>query len=117
MSNKSMQEHALAALKKKRKAVKFNILWEEVATQIGLEENEAKKKMVKFYNALSLDARFYQLNGNEWDLAQRHSIEKIRNDKKKFDDIIDDDEDMSYLDEDLLDLEVEDKTDTEEEEE
>ena len=101
MSNKSMQEYAFTALKKRRKAVEFKTLWEEVAAQIGLEGDAAKSKIVKFYNALSLDARFFQLEGNVWDLAQRHSIEKIRNEKKKFDDIIDDDDD-DYLDDDSL---------------
>ena len=100
MSNKSMQEYAFTALKKRRKAVEFKTLWEEVAAQIGLEGDAAKSKIVKFYNALSLDVRFFQLEGNVWDLAQRHSIEKIRNEKKKFDDIIDDDDD--YIDDDSL---------------
>ena len=110
MSNKSMQEHAYNALKKKRKPVEFKALWQEVASEMGLESATAQSRMVKFYNSLSLDARFYQLSGNMWDLASRHSVETIRNYKKKFDDIEDDEEIDEYEEEidDSLDITMDD---------
>lgn len=101
MSNKSMQEHAFTALKKKRKPVEFKVLWDEVANEMGLEQASAQSRMIKFYNSLSLDARFYQLSGNKWDLASRHSVETIRNAKKKFDDI--DDDEIDDYEEDIDD--------------
>ena len=106
MGNRSIQEIAYDALKKKRKPVEFKLLWEEVAGIMGLEGGAAQSRMVKFYNSLTLDKRFYQLSGNVWDLSSRHSVETILSSKKKFEDIGDDEELDEYDDEidDSLDL-------------
>lgn len=104
MSRKSMQDTAFDILKSKKKPVPFQKLWEDVSLVLGLSGVEASSRIVKFYNAVSLDARFYQLEGNTWDLSSRHSFEKIRDDKKRYDDIDfdeeSDDDDISLIDDD-----------------
>ena len=106
---KSAQDVAFECLKRKRKPVEFSRLWKEVSTNMGIDDNQAKNKLIKFYNAMSLDARFVQLSNNLWDLRSRHTFESIQSEKSKYqEELIDLDE----LDEDeyedyLIDLEEE----------
>ncbi len=94
---KSTQDIAYDCLKKKRKPVEFTRLWKEVSTNLGIDENQAKNKLIKFYNSMSLDARFVQLSNNRWDLRSRHTFEAIQSEKSKYqEDVLDLDE----LDED-----------------
>lgn len=109
MSRKSMQDFAFEALKRKRKPVVFKQLWDEVANEIGLDGPTAQSRMIKFYNALSLDARFYQQEGNTWDLSSRHSATKIRSDKKRYEDIADDEELIEENEELEIDIDEDDE--------
>ena len=90
MANKSVQDVAVTVLKKKKKPIEFKNLWDNVSEDLKLDEIQRKSKMVKFYNALSLDSRFIQLDKNKWDLRERHTYTSTRINLESFD--IDDDE-------------------------
>lgn len=100
----SLSDAAFKNLKRKRKEVQFNKLWKEITEELGFSEELAKRKMSSFYNSLMLDSRFISLEGNKWDLRERHTLESIQIDPDLLDDLDDYDED-----------EFEEKTDNEEE--
>ncbi len=106
---KTTQDVAYDCLKRKRKPVEFTRLWNEVSSNMGIDETQAKNKLIKFYNAMSLDARFVQLSNNLWDLKSRHTFESIQSEKTKFqDELIDLDElDEEELEDYLIDTEEE----------
>ena len=85
MASKSVQDVAESVLKKKKKPIEFKSLWENVSEDLQLNEIQRKSKMVKFYNALSLDSRFIQLDKNKWDLRERHTYTSTRIKIESFD--------------------------------
>lgn len=78
MSNKSLPDIALTILKKKKKPIPFATLWDLVSVDLSFSVQDKKSRMVKFYNAMSLDSRFVQLEKNTWDLRERQTYETIR---------------------------------------
>lgn len=78
MPNRSLQDVAEKVMKKKKKPIDFRKLWEEVCEELKFSETEKKSKMAKFYNAMTLDSRFLQLEKNHWDLKSRQSYSKIK---------------------------------------
>ncbi len=91
MSSKSLTDIAYDKLKRKKKEVMFAKLWKEVSEEVDMNEQVAKKKVASFYNALMMDSRFISLEGNEWDLRERHSLESLMIDP----DLIEEGEDES----------------------
>ncbi len=73
----SLCDVAFKNLKRKRKEVPFNKLWGEVSQELGMDDDLRKRRMASFYNALMLDSRFIALDGNKWDLRERHSLESL----------------------------------------
>ncbi|CAM3695489.1 DNA-directed RNA polymerase subunit delta [Erysipelothrix urinaevulpis] len=73
MSSKSLSDIAYDRLKQKDEEVLFNELWNEVSSAAKFPENVAKRKVASFYNAIMLDSRFISLEGNKWDLRERHA--------------------------------------------
>ena len=69
---KSMTDVAYDVLSKKKRAVQFNKLWEEVAKIYGASSD----RIGKFYSDLSLDTRFVSLKENKWDLRERRKFEE-----------------------------------------
>lgn len=78
MANRSLQDVAEKVMKRKKKPIEFRKLWEEVSAELNFTETEKKSKLAKFYNAMTLDSRFLQLEKNHWDLKNRQSYEKIK---------------------------------------
>lgn len=101
MSNSiSLSDIAYKKLKRKRKEVLFNKLWKEVIEEAGYTEELARRKISSFYNALMLDARFISLEGNMWDLRERHTLDSLQIDPEilsLYDDY--DDEEFDDVDE------------------
>lgn len=98
MVSKSLSDLAFEKLKKKKKEVLFQKLWKEVSEDANLPEAVAKRKVASFYNALMLDSRFISLEGNQWDLRERHSIEGLLIDPELLDTYDDYEEDEEYKD-------------------
>lgn len=78
MSSKSLSDIAFDKLKRKKKEVLFGKLWKEVSDEANMTEELAKRRVASFYNALMMDSRFISLEGNKWDLRERHSLESLR---------------------------------------
>ncbi len=66
-STKSMTDVAYDVLAKKKRAVPFIKLWEDVSKICGASNN----KISQFYSDLTLDSRFVSLKENKWDLVER----------------------------------------------
>lgn len=78
MSSKSLSDVAFEKLKRKKKEVLFNKLWKEVSDEVSLTDEMAKRRVASFYNALMMDSRFISLEGNKWDLRERHSLDSLK---------------------------------------
>ncbi len=94
MPNKSLQDVAEKVMKKKKKPIDFKKLWVEICKELDFSEIEQKKKMAKFYNSMTLDSRFIQLEKNHWDLKSRQSYEKIKVYVETFD--LDEEEELEF---------------------
>ncbi|MDE8060883.1 DNA-directed RNA polymerase subunit delta [Erysipelothrix rhusiopathiae] len=78
MSSKSLSDIAYEKLKRKRKEIVFSKLWKEVAEEVNFSEEISKRKVASFYNAMMMDSRFISLEGNKWDLRERHTLESLQ---------------------------------------
>lgn len=78
MSSKSLSDVAFDKLKRKKKEVLFGKLWKEVSEENKMSEELAKRRVASFYNALMMDSRFIALEGNMWDLRERHSLDSLK---------------------------------------
>ena len=79
---KSLIEFAYEFVAKQKNPVAFLKIWEYVKKEAGLTEEEAAIKGGQFFTNLSLDGRFVALSGNEWDLRERQSFDKVHIDMK-----------------------------------
>ena len=78
---KSMSDAAYEIMAKKKRAIAFNKLWEDV-----LKETKVSEDLVaQFYSDLTLDSRFVQLKDNKWDLRSRRKFEEHYIDISKID--------------------------------
>ncbi|MBE6114003.1 MAG: DNA-directed RNA polymerase subunit delta [Erysipelotrichaceae bacterium] len=95
---RSMTDVAFELLGKKKKAITFKKLWEEVVEVMGYSEAVAANKLATFYANLSLDARFALVEDGKWDLRSRRTFNETH---KDLSDILDlDDDEDEFLDED-----------------
>lgn len=94
MPSRSLQDVAEKVMKKKRKPVDFRKLWDDVCKEVSFSESDKKSKMAKFYNSMTLDSRFIQLEKNTWDLKSRQSYSKIKVNIEAFE--LDEDDDLEY---------------------
>ena len=109
---RSMTDVAFELLGKKKKAITFKKLWEEVVEIMGYSETVATNKLATFYANLSLDARFALVEDGKWDLRSRRTFNETH---KDLSDILDlDDDEDEFLDE--ADSELEENEDMEKEE-
>ena len=69
-SAKSMTDIAYDVKKKKKRAVQFSKLWEEVSRLYGVSND----KVAQFYSDLTFDSRFASLKDNKWDLVERRKF-------------------------------------------
>ncbi|MBR5341263.1 MAG: DNA-directed RNA polymerase subunit delta [Erysipelotrichaceae bacterium] len=69
-SAKSMTDIAYDVISKKKRAMQFGKLWEEVSKLYGASTD----KIAQFYSDLTLDSRFASLKDNKWDLIERRKF-------------------------------------------
>ena len=74
--NRSMVDVAYELMSKKKKAVNFYKLWQEVSEVKGFDEEEKDEKESLFYTNITLDGRFITIGENNWDLRSRHKFDE-----------------------------------------
>lgn len=78
MDNKlSMVDVAYELMKKKRKAVNFHKLWQEVSEMKGFTLEQQEENASLFYTSITLDGRFITIGENNWDLRSRHKFDDV----------------------------------------
>ena len=93
-SAKSMTDIAYDILSRKKRAIQFGKLWEDVSKLYGASND----KVAQFYSDLTLDSRFASLKENKWDLVERRKFDESHIDISKIE--LDDDEPEEVEDED-----------------
>ena len=71
----SMVDVAYELMKKKRKAVHFQKLWQEVSEIKGFSLEQQEENASLFYTSITLDGRFITVGDNNWDLRSRHKFD------------------------------------------
>ena len=92
--NRSMVDVAYELMSKKKKAVNFYKLWQEVSEVKGFDEEEKDEKESLFYTNITFGE-------NNWDLRSRHKFDEVHIDMNDI-----------YTDEDEESEEVEDDVDS-----
>ena len=70
MTTRSMADIAYDILKRKKRAVQFIKMWDEVAKTSGYGNDH----VAQFYSDLTFDSRFTSLKDNKWDLIERRKF-------------------------------------------
>lgn len=76
-------------LKENKKAMNTADLFKTICDLLEYSEDDYSAKIGDYYTSLTIDKRFYMLEGGLWDLAEKHKVLLQ----------IDDDEEMDSLDE------------------
>ena len=76
-SKGSMIDVAYALMLKKKKAISFQKLWQEVSEVKGFTKDQELEKQSLFYTNITLDGRFITVGENQWDLRSRHKFEEV----------------------------------------
>lgn len=74
----------------------FQDLWNEICTIQNYSEEEAKRRIAKFYTNLFMDGRFITLGDNTWDLRDSYTFDKVHIDMN---DVYHDEDDEEIIDE------------------
>ena len=96
--NRSMVDVAYELMLKKKKAVNFYKLWQEVSEVKGFEEAEKEEKESLFYTNITLHGRFITVGENNWDLRSRHKFDEVHIDMN---DIYSEEEEESEVEDDV----------------
>lgn len=64
-------------LTENNKTMNTPTIFKEIASLLGLSDDEYTSKIGDYYTSLTIDKRFVLLDNNEWDIRDRHSIELI----------------------------------------
>lgn len=105
--SKSMLDVAYDYFVSQNDVVHFGDVWDYVKQQLSLSEEEANKKLAKFYTNLLIDGRFVILSDDLWDLKSKHTFDEVHRDmgdvysieEDNESDLDDEDDDMSSNDE------------------
>ena len=65
-----MTDIAYDVISKKKRAVQFSKLWEEVSRLYG----DSNDKVAQFYSDLTFDSIFASVKDNKWDLVERRKF-------------------------------------------
>ncbi len=82
MFKKSMAQSAYDIMskqnynKEKSQGIAFDQLYNEVASDLGMNTEEKIKNIAKLYTQMTLDGRFITLGENKWDLKSRYKFEE-----------------------------------------
>jgi DNA-directed RNA polymerase subunit delta len=75
--NKSLLDTAFAIMSASKKEISFMDLFNQVAKELALTDDEKKATIGEFFTELTLDGRFVALTDNGWDLRARHTYDKV----------------------------------------
>lgn len=133
LNEMSLIEMAYEILNNQKQPASFKEIVDEIATTIGLTEEEVRARIAQFYTDLNIDGRFLSLGENRWGLRVWYPVDQSEEEvvtptkpkKKKAKKVIDEEEDLDFneLDEDeidyddILDDDDDDLDDLEEDEE
>ena len=92
-SAKSMTDIAYDVISRKKRAVSFGKLWDEVSRIYGASDDA----VAQFYSDMTFDSRFASLTDNKWDLVERRKFAESHVDLSE---IELDDDDMEEEEED-----------------
>ncbi|MDD3383551.1 MAG: DNA-directed RNA polymerase subunit delta [Bacilli bacterium] len=101
-TKKSMVTVAYEVMSKKKKAVEFLKLYDEISQTLGFDEEARAKNISSFYTQLILDGRFVTLGENTWDLRSRHTFDKVHIDMNEIY-VEEDEEIIDEIDEESID--------------
>ena len=76
-TTKSMLDVAYTIMSKAKKEMTFQDLYEQIAKELTMNDDEKKSHLGEFYTELTLDGRFVALTDNGWDLRARHTYDKV----------------------------------------
>ncbi len=114
MERKSMVQTAYELMKKKKKPIAFDKLWNETTQILNISEEQADDLIAEFYTELTLDGRIVTLGENVWDLRERNTFDKVHIDMN---DVYAEDEEEAEEEEDGEEKEEADEAEDEEESE
>ncbi len=80
--SKSELDVAYDYLKEKGKSIPFKEIWDYVVRETGMDEEEAGRRMSKFFTNFMLDGRFVTMGENVWDLRERQTFDKVHIDMR-----------------------------------
>lgn len=104
----SMVDIAYDLMTKKKKAVEFVKLWQEVCEIKGFTPEQKEEKQSLFYTNITLDGRFITTGENRWDLRSRHKFSEVHIDMNDIYNEEDIEEEIEEDEEELLDDEDDD---------
>lgn len=96
-SKQTMIDVAFDYMAAHKREVDFSKLWQYVCKTLAIPEDKQRRKKSQFYSDLMLDGRFASLEGNKWDLRNRRKYDEIHVDTE---DISLDDEETDHDDAD-----------------
>ena len=103
---------AYLILEEKKKKMKISDLFKKVCELLDLDEGAYASYIADFFELLTTDKRFIQLNDGYWDLKTKHSEKVIiEDDEDEFEEIVEDvndEDDESEEESDFYDEENED---------
>lgn len=88
-------------LKESKKAMNTPKIFKKICDLLELSDEDYQSKIGDYYTSLTTDKRFVHLENAEWDLRDRHKVEKIDYEEDE------DEEEIEEEDEDTEDIDVE----------
>lgn len=71
---KAMVDVAYDMLDAKGSESVFPDIWKEVCKELAFTEAQMEDNIAQLFSDLSLDDRFINIKGNQWDLKKRHKL-------------------------------------------
>jgi DNA-directed RNA polymerase subunit delta len=77
IETKSLLECALEEMQKAKGSIAFSELYNRIAKDLEMTDDEKKARVGRFYTDMTLDGRFVALTDGMWDLRARHTYDKV----------------------------------------
>lgn len=104
--NISMVDIAHTILEREGKGINFYDLYDQVAVEMEMTDQEKVEKESDFYTNITLDGQFITTGENNWDLRERHKFEDVHIDMNDI--YSDEDEEVDDADDNDADSTIED---------
>ncbi|AWE06278.1 DNA-directed RNA polymerase subunit delta [Lysinibacillus sp. 2017] len=126
LAEESLIDLAYAILEDRKQAMPLNELLKEIQTLNGISDARLKSRLVQFYTDLNVEGRFLLNQENGWGLREWYKIETIEEEtaptikaRKKKAKVVEDEEELTDLDEEdvLFEEDYDEFVEEEEEEE